>query len=267
MSSGRRLPTIDYLTEVATAAENAGFRSVLTPVGLGCPDPWVLCSAIAARTSRLGFIVALRPSVASPTLLAQQADTFTTLHGPRLTLNIVTGGDPAEQAAYGDFTDHDGRYEITAEALGIAAPLLAGERITFHGSHLRVEDAALVGPSGIPVPIYFGGASAAAQLTAARHADTYLLWGEPLEAVAARIRQVRELAEQQGRNLRFGLRIHILSRDTSAEAWAEADRIQSGFDPAVIAQVRHRKSRMDSVGQSRMADAPRSRDSRPPPPI
>ncbi len=251
--SGRRLPTIDYLTQVANAAENAGFRSVLTPVGLGCPDPWVLCSAIAARTNRLGFIVAVRPSVASPTLLAQQADTFTTLHGPRLILNIVTGGDPAEQAAYGDFTDHDGRYQITDEALEIAGPLLAGERITFRGTHLRVEDAALVGASGVPVPIYFGGASPAAHSVAARHADTYLLWGEPLEAVAARIERLRELAVQQGRALRFGLRIHVLSRDTSEEAWAEADRIQAGFDPAVVAQVQSRKSRMDSVGQSRMA--------------
>lgn len=253
VESGRRLPTIEYLTQVATAAEDAGFHSVLTPVGLGCPDTWVLCSAIAARTTRLGFIVAVRPSVASPTLLAQQADTFTTLHGRRLILNIVTGGDPLEQAAYGDFTDHDGRYEITDEALEIAKPLLAGQRVTLRGQHLRAEDAALVAPSGIPVPIYFGGASPAAQVVAARHADTYLLWGEPLEAVAARIAQVRSLAQQQGRALRFGLRIHVLSRDTAEQAWVEADRIQSGFDPDVVAQVRDRKSRMDSVGQSRMA--------------
>lgn len=254
VGTGRRLPTVNYLSQVATAAENAGFHSVLTPVGLGCPDTWVLCSAIAARTSRLGFIVAVRPSVSSPTLLAQQADTFTSLHGPRLTLNIVTGGDPVEQAAYGDFTDHDGRYEITDEALEIARTLLAGERITFRGRHLRVNDAALVAPSGIPVPIYFGGASPAAQVVAARRADTYLLWGEPLDAVAARIETVRARAQTQQRRLRFGLRIHVLSRDTAEQAWAEADRIQSGFDPDVVAQVRHLKSRMDSVGQSRMAE-------------
>lgn len=121
-----RLPTLEYLTAVATAAEQAGFHSVLTPVGLGCPDTWVVCSAIASRTERLGFIVAVRPSLSSPTLLAQQADTFTSLHGPRLTLNIVTGGDPVEQRAYGDFTDHDARYEITDESLQITRQLLAG---------------------------------------------------------------------------------------------------------------------------------------------
>jgi alkanesulfonate monooxygenase len=202
----------------------------------------------------LGFIVAVRPSLASPTLLAQQADTFTRLYGRRLTLNIVTGGDPIEQAAYGDHTDHDGRYEVTSEALDVLEPLLAGQRKTLHGKHISVDDAALVGPSGIPVPVYFGGASPAAQAVAARQADTYLLWGEPVDAIAARVSAMRRLASEQGRKLRFGLRIHILGRDTAVEAWAEADRIQAGFDPAVVAAVRQRKSRMDSVGQSRMAD-------------
>jgi len=255
-AASRRLPTLDYLTSVARAAEQAGFHSVLTPVGLGCPDPWVLCSAIAARTDRLGFIVAVRPSLASPTLLAQQADTFTRIHGRRLILNIVTGGDPVEQAAYGDHTDHDGRYEVTSEALQVLSPLLAGERVTVHGDHLDVRDAALVGPTGIDVPIYFGGASPAAQSVAARRADTYLLWGEPPDQIAARVARLRELATEKGRKgrkLRFGLRIHVLSRDTSAQAWAEADRIQAGFAPAVVAGVQQRMSRMDSVGQSRMA--------------
>lgn len=259
--SGRRLPTLDYLTEVATAAEHAGFHSVLTPVGLGCPDPWVLCSAIAARTDQLGFIVAVRPSLASPTLLAQQADTFTRIHGRRLILNIVTGGDPVEQAAYGDHTDHDGRYAVTDEALQVLSPLLAGERVTVRGDHVDVRDAALVGPTGIDVPIYFGGASPAAQTVAAQRADTYLLWGEPPDQIAERVARLRELAIQSGRangresrrRMRFGLRIHVLSRDTAGQAWAEADRIQAGFDPAVVAGVQQRMSRMDSVGQARMA--------------
>ena len=258
--AGRRIPTLDYLTEVARAAEHAGFHSVLTPVGLGCPDPWVLCSAIAARTDRLGFIVAVRPSLASPTLLAQQADTFTRIHGRRLILNIVTGGDPVEQAAYGDHTDHDGRYEVTSEALQVLSPLLAGERVTLRGDHIDVRDASLVGPTGIDVPIYFGGASPAAQTVAAQRADTYLLWGEPPDQIAERVARLRELAAQRRQDgpkdrhsLRFGLRIHVLSRDTSAQAWAEADRIQAGFDPAVVAGVQQRMSRMDSVGQARMA--------------
>ena len=250
--AGRRLPTLDYLTDIARAAEDAGFAAVLTPVGLGCPDPWVVCSAVASRTSRLGFIVAFRPSLSSPTLVAQQADTFTRLHGDRLILNVTTGGDPLEQAAYGDFTDHDGRYEVTGEALEILAALLAGERKSLQGRHISVRDAALVAPTGIPVPLYFGGASPAAQRVGARSADTYLLWGEPPDAIAARVSQLRAAAADQDRALRFGLRIHVLSRDTAAQAWQEADRIQAGFDPAVVESVRNRKLQMDSVGQQRM---------------
>jgi alkanesulfonate monooxygenase len=253
VGAGRRLPTLDYLTEVARAAEEGGFHSALTPVGIGCPDPWIVCSAIAGRTDRLGFIVALRPSTASPTLVAQQADTFTALHGARLTLNIVTGGDPVEQAAYGDHTDHDGRYGRTDEALDVIRPLLAGGRATVRGAHVDVRDAALVGPTGIPVPIYFGGASPAALQVAARQADTYLLWGEPVPQVAGRISRMRELAAVHNRSLRFGLRLHVLARDTAEEAWEEADRIQAAFDPAVVESVQRRMARMDSVGQARMA--------------
>lgn len=252
--SGRREPTLAYLVEVARAAEDSGFHSALTPVGLGCPDPWVLCSAIAARTERLGFIVAVRPSLASPTLLAQQADTFTRVHGPRVTLNIVTGGDPVEQAAYGDHTDHDGRYEVTDEALQVLGPLLSGDRISLLGKRFQVEDAALVAPTGIDVPVYFGGASPAAQTVAAHRAHTYLMWAEPPAVIGDRVRLMRERAASFGRSLRFGLRLHILSRDTADAAWAEADRIQAGFDPELVAAVQARMARMDSVGQRRMAD-------------
>ena len=78
----------------------------------------MVCSSVAARTTRLGFIVAFRPSLSSRKLVAQQADTFTRSNRDRLTLNATTGGDPVEQAAYGDFTDYDGRYEVTAQTRG-----------------------------------------------------------------------------------------------------------------------------------------------------
>jgi alkanesulfonate monooxygenase len=140
-----------------------------------------------------------------------------------------------EQAAYGDHTDHDGRCAVTSEALQVLSPLLAGERVTVRGDHVDVRDAALVGPTGIDVPIYFGGASPAAQTVAAQRADTYLLWGEPPDQIAERVARLRELAIQSGREngresgrrMRFGLRIHVLSRDTAGQAWAEADRIQA----------------------------------------
>ena len=245
-----RAGTVDYLAEVARAAEEGGFHGALTPVGIGCPDPWVLCSAVAARTDRLAFIVAFRPSLASVTLVAQQADTFRRLHGDRIILNVVTGGDPAEQAGYGVHVPHDERYDHAEESLQALRPLLAGERVDLVGSHLHLVGAELVGPGSTEVPIFFGGASDRAVRVGAAHSDTYLLWGEPPEQIAARIERIR--AEAGERELRFGLRVHVISRDTSDEAWQVAADIQASFDPDVVAEVQERLQAMDSVGQARM---------------
>lgn len=221
---------LDFQTGVALAAEEGGFSGVLTPVGIGCPDPWVVCSAVAARTKSLTFIVALRPSLQSATLTAQQADTFRRLHGGRVILNIVTGGNPAEQAGYGVHVPHDERYEITDEALRAIRPLLAGEQVDIEGRHLHLVGAKLSEPTSQPVPIFFGGASEKAVEVAAAQADTYLLWGEPLSDIAERIDTVRTAADAAGRELDYGLRIHVISRDTSEEAWQAAADIQSTFD-------------------------------------
>jgi alkanesulfonate monooxygenase len=248
----RRPPTLDYLGSVARAAEQSGFRAVLTPVGSGCLDPWVVCSALAAVTERLEFLVALRPGFALPTLVAQQAATFQELTGGRLRLNVVTGGDPAEQRAYGDFLDHDARYARTGEFLDVLRRSFTGVPFDFAGEHVQVEGAGLKTPSAVP-PIYLGGASTAAEDVTARLVDTYLTWGEPPEMVRTRVERVREKAAAVGRELRFGIRLHVISRDTPEEAWAEADRMLAGMSPQAIAATQERFARMDSVGQARMA--------------
>jgi alkanesulfonate monooxygenase len=150
----RRAPTLDYLASVARAAEQSGFAGVLTPVGSGCPDPWVVCAALAAVTSRLEFLVALRPGFALPTLVAQQAATFQELTGGRLRLNVVTGGDPAEQRAYGDFLDHDERYARTGEFLEVLRRCFEGSPFDHQGRHFRVEAAGLTAPVPSPPAIY-----------------------------------------------------------------------------------------------------------------
>src|SRR5215211_3604395 len=139
----RRRPTLGYLTGVAQAAEQSGFTAVLTPTGSGCEDAWVVCAAVAAVTERLEFLVAFRPGFVLPTLAAQQAATFQQLTGNRLRLNIVTGGDPVEQRAYGDFLDHDARYARTGEFLEVLRRSFDGERFDFAGDHVRVEGAGL----------------------------------------------------------------------------------------------------------------------------
>ncbi|GGX64129.1 LLM class flavin-dependent oxidoreductase [Streptomyces fructofermentans] len=249
----RRPADLGYLVEVARAAERAGFEKVLTPVGLGCVDPWVLTSGVAASTERIGFLVAFRAGLAQPTLVAQQADTFRRLFGERIALNVVTGGDPREQRAYGDHLDKDERYARTGELMDVVGRLLAGGTVDLDGRHVRVAGARLEEPAvDRPVALYFGGASPAAEQVAARHADVQLLWGEPPAAVAERIARLRQEAAALGRTVRFGLRLHVVARDTAEEAWAEADRILAAFDPETIRVSQERFARMDSAGQARM---------------
>ncbi|GGX59470.1 LLM class flavin-dependent oxidoreductase [Streptomyces fructofermentans] len=253
--SGRdRPPTIAYLSQIARAAENLGFVGALTPTGAWCEDAWLTTAMVSRETERLKFLVAFRPGFVSPTLAAQMASTFQRHSGGRLLLNVVTGGESQEQRAYGDFLDKDSRYRRTGEFLGIVRELWDGRTVDLDGEHLRVEDARLARlPDPVP-EIYFGGSSAAAGEVAARHADVYLTWGEPPEQVADKIAWVRGLAEKEGRSVRFGIRLHVITRDTAEQAWAEADRLLAGFDPETVRSVQAGLARSESEGQRRMLD-------------
>ena len=247
-----RAATTDYLSAVAVAAEQAGFTGVLTPTGAGCEDAWMVCAAVAQQTKSLEFIVAFRPGFIAPTLAAQQAASFQRLTGGRLRLNVVTGGDPAEQRAYGDFLDHAQRYQRTDEFLQVLRRMWSGEPFDFHGEHVRVEGAHLVVPVTDPPPVYLGGASAPAEDVAARLVDTYLTWGEPPSMVGDRVERMRDKAAAAGRRLRFGIRLHVITRDTEEQAWADAQRLLDGMAPEAIRAAQERFARMDSVGQARM---------------
>jgi alkanesulfonate monooxygenase len=207
---------------------------------------------VSQRTERLKFLVAFRPDSVSPTLAAQMASTYQRHTGGRLLVNVVTGGESREQRAYGDFLDKDARYERTDEFLHIVRGLWAGERVTRTGKHLRVEEAELVRLPDPAPGIYFGGSSPLALEVAARHVDVYLTWGEPPAAVAAKTARVRALAEAQGRRVRFGIRLHVITRDTAEQAWAEARRLLDGFDAETVRAVQEGLARSDSKGQRRM---------------
>ncbi|WP_410638738.1 LLM class flavin-dependent oxidoreductase [Amycolatopsis sp. lyj-346] len=248
--AAQRDPDLDYLAQVARAAERQGFEGVLTPTGTWCEDAWLTTAALIRETTRLKFLVAFRPGVISPTLAAQMAGTFQRLSGGRVLLNIVTGGDAVEQRRFGDWHDHDARYARTDEFLTIVRGVWSGEPFSFEGEHLRVEGATtLAAPDPVP-PIYFGGSSPAALPVAARHADVYLTWGEPPAQVAEKIGKVRALAGD--RPIRFGVRLHTISRDTSAEAWAEAQKLLDALSPEQVAKAQAQLAASESVGQQRM---------------
>jgi alkanesulfonate monooxygenase len=247
-----RPSSIQYLGQIARSAEQLGFAGALTPTGAWCEDAWVSTAMLTEVTERLKFLVAFRPGLLSPTLAAQMASTFQRQSRGRLLLNVVTGGESAEQRAFGDFLSKDERYARTGEFLDIVRGLWRGETVTRNGTHLRVEGAVL---SRVPDPVpdvYFGGSSEAAAGIAARYADVYLTWGEPPDAVNDKIRRVGALAAGYGRSLRFGIRLHTISRDTSAEAWRQAERLIEPVSDDMIEKVQAGLSASESEGQRRM---------------
>ena len=248
----QRPPDIEYLAQVARSAEQLGFTAVLTPTGTWCEDAWLTTAALTRETSRLKFLVAFRPGLTSPTLAAQMAATYQRLSRGRLLLNVVTGGQADERRRFGDHLSHDERYSRTAEFLEIVRGAWGREPFDFTGQHYQVTGATVLQPPD-PVPgIYFGGSSPAAGPVAAAHADVYLTWGEPPDQVATKLRWIRELAAAQGRTLRFGIRLHVITRDTEADAWAEASRLLDYLDPAEITRAQQILSASESVGQDRM---------------
>ncbi|MDA3627750.1 LLM class flavin-dependent oxidoreductase [Saccharopolyspora sp. WRP15-2] len=253
-ASGSRPATLAYLGQIARSAEQLGFEGALTPTGAWCEDAWLSTAMLAEVTERLKFLVAFRPGLLSPTLAAQMAATYQRHSGQRLLLNVVTGGESSEQRAYGDFLDKDARYARCDEFLHVVRALWRGERVDFKGEHVHVEGAELTRtPDPVP-PLYFGGSSPAAGTVAANHSDVYLTWGEPPHKVAEKIQWIRGLAAEQGRTVRFGIRLHVISRDTSEQAWAEAQRLLDALDPATISRVQEGLARSESVGQRRMLD-------------
>ncbi|AGZ44814.1 LLM class flavin-dependent oxidoreductase [Actinoplanes friuliensis] len=246
-----RPPDLGYLAILARAAERLGFTGMLTPTGTFCEDAWITTAALLAETSTLKFLVAFRPGLVSPTLAAQMASTYQRISGGRLLLNVVTGGESTEQRRFGDWLDHDQRYARTAEFLQVLRGAWSGEPFDFTGEHYRIEGATTrLTPDPVP-PIFFGGSSPPALRVAAAHADTYLTWGEPPDAVSAKLAAVRALTD---RPLTYGIRLHVITRDTAAEAWAAARALLDRVPPQAVEAARERFARTESEGQRRMAE-------------
>ncbi|KVF69819.1 alkanesulfonate monooxygenase [Burkholderia sp. FL-7-2-10-S1-D7] len=258
-AEGARAADYDYFKQIAVAADTLGYEGVLLPTGRSCEDAWVVASSLIPATQRLKFLVAVRPGIASPGLAARMAATFDRLSGGRLLINVVTGGDAAELEGDGLFADHDTRYEITDDFLNIWRGLLSASHdnggFDYIGKHLQSKGGkALYPPVQRPhPPLWFGGSSPAAHAIAADHIDTYLTWGEPPEAVAKKIADIRARAEARGRKIRFGIRLHVIVRETEDEAWRDAERLISRLDDETIALAQQAFANMDSEGQRRMA--------------
>jgi len=257
-----------YLQQIAQAAERLGYGGVLIPTGRSCEDSWIVAASLIPVTQRLKFLVALRPTTFSVTANARMAATLDRLSSGRLLVNVVAGGDAGDLEADGTFLEHDERYDHAREFVEVWKRLFAGETVDFEGEHIQVKGArqsfpALQQPHP---PLFFGGSSPAAHALAAEELDLYISWGEPPAEVAAKFDDIRQRALAHGRSVRFGVRLHVVVRETEEEAWAAADRLIRELDDDTIARAQHALGRLDSHGQQRMTalhatgNVPRTRE-------
>lgn len=252
---GHRPADFHYLKQIAQAADRLGYGGVLIPVGSHCEDPWITAAALAPHTERLRFLAALRPGLGTPTHFARQAAALDRISNGRFLVNLVAGGDAKELAGDGIFLSHDERYAHAAEFLTVFERLIAGETVDFNGRYVKVRGARLLFPTVQErLPVWFGGSSEPALDLGATHTDVYLTWGEPPAQVAEKIEAVRARAAAKGRRVKFGLRIHLIVRETADEAWSVANRLIANISDAAIAAAQRKfATESDSVGQQRMA--------------
>ncbi|WP_186267425.1 LLM class flavin-dependent oxidoreductase [Burkholderia gladioli] len=218
----------DYVRAFAQAHEQAGFDRILVPHHSTGPSATLTISYAAAVTERVNFMLAHRPGFTEPTLAARQIATLDQFSGGRLGVHFISGGSDSEQQRDGDFLDHDQRYARTDEYLGILRRIWTEDRPFDHeGTYYRFRQGfSEVKPAQRPhVPIYFGGASAAALEVAVKHADIYALWGESLDQVRELTGRVRAAAAAQGRQIRFSVSFRPILAATEDAAWDRARRI------------------------------------------
>jgi alkanesulfonate monooxygenase len=222
--------SLDTLTSQAKALEDHGWKGALLGAGWGRPDTFTVATALAARTTRFEPLIAIRPGYWRPAQFASAAATLDHLSGGRVRINIVSGKDHLE--AYGDSEGEQAhRYARTREFMQLVRKLWTEENVTYAGEHFQVTDSTVLprmqvrGDRRHP-KLYFGGASAAAERVAATEADVQLFWGEPLDDVRQRMERLKALSQELGRELaplEFGLRVTTLVRDTTEQAWTDAE--------------------------------------------
>ncbi|MFJ7855958.1 LLM class flavin-dependent oxidoreductase [Peribacillus frigoritolerans] len=250
-ADGARKIDLPYLKQIAGAVDQLGYTGAL--LATGPHDAWVLGSSLITSTENMKFLIAIHPPLISPVLAAKMTQTFDDFSDGRIILNIING-NTAQMRAYGSTLGHDERYMYSDEWIQVWKKAVAGESLDFHGKYIMAEGKALqLSSAHQPTPpLFFGGSSQAAHAIAAKHIDTYLSWGETPPQVAEKIKDLKALAAEQDRTLKFGIRLYLIVRDSDEEAWNEARRLLKTMDPDVVATMQGNLRQSDSVGQQRM---------------
>lgn len=240
-----------HCRDIVLAAETGGFDNILLPSGyaLGI-DTTAFAAAVAVLTKRIRLLVAVRVGEAWPPQLARQIATLDRIAGGRLTVNIISSDVPGATLASAP------RYERTAEVMLALKSLLGGQRTEVDSEHYRfaVDPPGVTTVSGQCPPLYFGGLSPDARAAAAKAADVYLMWPDTMPAVAAIVADMTARAATYGRTLKYGYRVHVVVRNTEAEARTAASRLLSKLDAATGDAIRAKSLDATSEGVRRQAE-------------
>jgi len=227
---------IDYIAEIAHAAEISGFQGGLIPSFPMTDEPWVISSLLARETSTFRFMIPFQPGFLNPVVAARMTASLQRATGGRALYNVITGGGGPAQLWWGDSAGHDDRYTRTTEFLDIVRGVWRGGSFSYNGKFYQVADAGLAHPlSEQDFPeIYFSGSSDAALASASKHADYYLTWLEPFEQLREKFAKVKEKTDQLGRKIKCAVRVDIVARATEEEAWAEVAKGFANTDKATL---------------------------------
>ena len=241
----------EHCRDIVLTADRNGFDNILLPSGytLGI-DSTAFAAAIAPHVDQIRLLLAVRMGEMWLPQLARQLATIDQMLNGQLTINIISSDIP------GETLDSAPRYQRTLEWMHVLRQLLNGESIDFHGDYVDLElDPPRIGTvSGTCPPFYFGGFSPAAKETAAEAADVFLTWPDTVASVAETVRDMTERADRRERTLKYGLRSHVIVRETEAEARAAADRLISKLDPEKGEAIRQKSLDTASVGVSRQSE-------------
>ncbi|MGB1252534.1 MAG: LLM class flavin-dependent oxidoreductase [Candidatus Promineifilaceae bacterium] len=246
-------------SEILLTADRLGYRNILCPSSYQVgQDTWTFASAVAPQTTNINLLTAIRCGELWPPMLARSVATLDHILEGRLTINIISSNMPGENMESRD------RYQRSREVIEILKQAWTQESIDYKGEFYNVQFATTdpVKPyqqNGGPL-LYFGGYSPWGKDLCAEHCDVYLMWPDTEENLRGHMEDLTERAAAYGRKIDYGLRVHMIVRETEAEARAAANRLVSKLDDAFGAEIRNRAQDANGLGVALQAKARENSD-------
>ncbi len=246
--------SFEHCRDIVLEAERQGFRNILAPSSYQVgQDTLSFVAGMAPLTEKINMLAAIRCGEMQPIMLARTVATLDHMMKGRLTLNVISSDFPGEKA------DSNFRYQRSREVVEILKQAWTRDEINYEGEvynfqGLSTDPARPYQQNGGPL-LYFGGYSPAALELCGQHCDVYLMWPEPKENLAERMKGVNAVAERYDRTLDYGLRVHMIVRDTEAEAKEYAESLTSKLDDEYGRLIRDRAHDSGSLGVSHQARA------------